>query len=399
MRILFINTYYYPDLLGGTEVSIKKLAEGLSKLGNEVTVLVTGTKEMTEMVSNVMVRRIKINNVHSTIDHKKCNRIMKILYRIIDIYNIFNYFKLKNEIKKINPDIVNVNNIYGISPIVYKVIDDLKIKCIATLRDYYLICPKVFLLRNGQTCDKPNFICKIYRRINKRFLKRVDYFTAPSQFVISEFMKYGLLDKSNSKVIYNAIDINEDEVMETIDEKLKREKNIIKFIYLGALEKHKGLEILVNAFSKNINENISLYIAGKGTLQDMVVNIAERDTRIKYLGFLNEDNLKKVLLECDVLIAPSLWNEPFGRIVLDAYKYGLPVITSMNGGLDEIVDNYITGIKLEKVTEANLNEAINYYINNDFSDFIRNCKEKIKLFGIEKQVKEFNELYIELKEE
>ena len=39
----------------------------------------------------------------------------------------------------------------------------------------------------------------------------------------------------------------------------------------------------------------------------------------------------------DLLIVPSLWNEPFGRVVIEAYSYHCPVLMAKNGGLDELV--------------------------------------------------------------
>lgn len=393
MKIMFINTYYYPDIIGGAEISIKKLAEGLAGIGHDVSVLTTGMEETDEIINNVKIRRIKVNNIHSPIKHSKANKINKIIYRGIDLYNIVNYNKLKKEIRKINPDIVNINNIYGISPIIYKVIEDLKLKLVVTLRDYYMICPKARMLKNNEECIFPGKICKLYRNINKNHFKNVSYFTAPSKFVINEFVKNGLFNIEKAKVIYNAIDLNDDETNSIVREKMKRNRKNLKFLYLGRLETHKGIEILLKSFCTLANDNIELFFAGKGSLENMIEDYSKKDKRIKYLGFLNESKMKEILKDCDVLIAPSLWNEPFGRIIIDAYKYGLPVISSNKGGLGEIVDNYKTGIKIEQVTEDELRRAINYYINNDFSKLIFNCKNKIKQFGLDYQVEQFSKLY------
>lgn len=393
MKILFINVFYYPDIIGGAEISVKKLAEGLAKEGHEVSILTTGVKSQSEIINGVNIRRIKINNIHSPIEEISANGIRKIIYKGLDICNVFNYHIIKKEIQKINPDIVNINNIYGFSLIVYKVVKDLGIKSVVTLRDYYMLCPKVHMLKKDQDCINPNSACKFYRRLNINFLNNVSCFTAPSKFVLNKFINEKFFKKSQGYVIYNATDFDWNKTNKVIEEKINRLREGIKFLYLGGLEKHKGLDILIRTFNQLNNTNIKLYIAGKGSLKSMVQEYESKDRRIEYLGFLNEEEMEKILLKCDVLIAPSLWNEPFGRIVIDAYKYGLPVITSNKGGLNEIVDNYKTGIKIENVTEEELKKAMNYYIENDFNKFIKNCQDKIKTFSLDYQVKQFSELY------
>ena len=49
-------------------------------------------------------------------------------------------------------------------------------------------------------------------------------------------------------------------------------------------------------------------------------------------------SLIHILKECDVLLCPSQWQEPFGRVVLDAYKHAMPVICSDQGALPSLVD-------------------------------------------------------------
>ena len=55
-------------------------------------------------------------------------------------------------------------------------------------------------------------------------------------------------------------------------------------------------------------------------MQDYVIEETQKDNRIEFVGFLNEQQVSQLLQSADVLLCPSLWEEPFGRVVLDAYK-------------------------------------------------------------------------------
>lgn len=64
MRILLVNTFYYPEVKGGAEYSVKKLAEALVQNGNEVIVISAGKSDTVETIDSVNVHRIKFKSVY-----------------------------------------------------------------------------------------------------------------------------------------------------------------------------------------------------------------------------------------------------------------------------------------------------------------------------------------------
>jgi len=394
MKICMINTFYYPDIVGGTEISVKKLAEGLAELGHEVNIICTGKSNTTENINNIKVNRIKINNVYSPIEHKKVNKFKKIIYRALDINNIFNKKVLKDKIESIKPDIIHINNIYGLSIVIWDILKEIEIPIVHTLRDYYLICPKVNLLKKGQTCNRPNFACKLYSKYNKRVFSVDTCITAPSKFTLKLFGNLGYLKMADKKVIYNAIDFDEKDVEQILNEKKMRNAKKVKFVYLGGLEEHKGISWLLNSFKEINNENIELNIAGQGKLKQLVLDATKKDKRIKYHGFLKEDEVNNLLYNNDVLVVPSIWYEPFGRVVIDAYKNIMPVIGSDIGAISEIIDNNGTGLLVKPNSKQELINALNYFTDRkNISNKLDNCFDKLKVYSIDKQVKEFESLY------
>jgi len=123
-----------------------------------------------------------------------------------------------------------------------------------------------------------------------------------------------------------------------------------------------------------------------------------RDKRIKYHGFLNENELKGLLCMSDFLVIPSLWEEPFGRVIIDAYKSCIPVIGSNIGGIPELIINNQTGFLIEqgncdelaeKIELLEKNRDININMYNYIIDMIKN-------FDIENQIIKFTNCYNEI---
>ncbi len=105
--------------------------------------------------------------------------------------------------------------------------------------------------------------------------------------------------------------------------------------------------------------------------------------------------------ESDVLIIPSRWPEPFGRVILDAYKYCMPVIGTNMGGIPEIVDQNKTGILINNNNlENELEKAIIYFSKkkNILNNMI-NIESKLNDFNICIQVEKFTEVYKRIKME
>lgn len=401
MKICLVNSFFEPDILGGAEISVKILAQNLIKKNIDVSIICSGEEDKVECLDGIRIYRVKVNNLYTPKKYIENNnsisKLNKILYKSIEINNVFNKKKLKSILEKEAPDIVHVNNIYGISSVIWTVAHEINIPIIQTLRDYFIMCPKSTLIKSdNKKCTKVNNYCYIYRKIYKYMSKKIDYITAPSQHTLNKFIDEKYFVNIKSKCVYNAIDFDKDKIYKLYSEKINKNRKIIRFIYLGALVEHKGVKELIGAFNKiSENADIELHIAGKGDLEEYVKNFSKINKKIIYHGFLKGRDLEELLYKVDILIAPSKWEEPFGRIVLDAYKNAMPVIVSKNGGLKEIVQDKITGVVLDKVDEYEISNAINFFLEN--SNSIDNMlKETIKYlneFSIDSQTNEFIKIY------
>lgn len=370
MRIALLNIQYYPNVEGGAEISTQKLAEELAK-NNDVYVITDG--EYTGGYKEF--NGVKVIRMPARIRYR--NRIEKFFTRC---YKIQCYKLLKLILHEIGPDVLHTNNLHDFSVIVWKVADELKIPVVHTLRDYTLL----------QTAHKHEQL------IHKHFSNKVSVATAPSLFTLDKFRNSGYFAKSlKCIVIPNAIDVDKEIFQSRLQNAYNRQDDlIIKFAFLGRYCKDKGIDWLISVFDK-MKFNAELHLFGKGELTETSLRIVSRNQNIYNHGFLKEDVLLDELDDIDVIVAPSLWDEPFGRVILDGYKNACPVIVTKRGGMPEVVVNKKTGVILENETDRSMADALLFMnTRRNIKQMLPFVAEKLKNYTIQEQARSFINVYI-----
>ena len=166
----------------------------------------------------------------------------------------------------------------------------------------------------------------------------------------------------------------------------------------------KGHEILIKSFSSINNENIICIMPGADDNGNYVANLRNLATKYNVLGkmvfrpFL--DDLPAAYMLADVVVAPSLKPEPFGRVIIEAQAMGRPVISFDHGGASESIKNNITGLLVEPKNEKELGNAIEKLINmteiqrNNMANSSR--KHIVNKFSLDKMNRETIKLYSEV---
>lgn len=331
-KILIFSNYYFPNIIGGAEISTQLLAESLLE-NNFIPIIVTlGEKDNIRFMNGIKIYEISNCNIKSISEIKNSNIIIKGIWHLIDIYNIF----IKRKIKKIyeieKPSITHTNNLQGFSPIVWRISKKLNVPVIHTIRDYYLLCPNTQLF-SSKGINPNNLICRLFSFYKKKLTKHVDKVVGISEFVLNFHLKFGYFQNSLKEVIPNSIN--------KIQAKIFFNDPPV-FGLVGRLEKAKGVELVLAIF-KNELPHLKLYVFG--TTQDYIYKkylmTKYKSKNIIFKGQLEKDEIYKSI---DVTIVPSIWNEPFGRVVIESFSYGVPVIASDKGGLKELIVQWQNGI-------------------------------------------------------
>src|SRR3989344_2087235 len=113
----------------------------------------------------------------------------------------------------------------------------------------------------------------------------------------------------------------------------KLDKNC--FLFMGALEHHKGILDLIDLFKET---NKKLIIAGSGTLENKIKK--KLDKNIFFIGWIEGKKKYSVLKNAKALLLPSKWPENMPLVALESLSYGVPVFGSNYGGIPEIIEKF-----------------------------------------------------------
>ena len=153
-------------------------------------------------------------------------------------------------------------------------------------------------------------------------------------------------------------------------------------LYVGRLVYEKGVQNIINAVPKVLAKtNAKFIIVGSGYMQEQLSKIVKSmglEHKVLFTGFVEEENLLKLQKVADVSVVPSLF-EPFGIVALEAMAAKCPVVVSDTGGLSEIVDHDVTGVKVYSNNTESLALGITKILQDDNfgKDLRENAYKKI----------------------
>lgn len=325
------------------------------------------------------------------------------------------------------PDVIHVHTLMGLHKEFLEAAKEQKIRTVFTIHDFFSICPKVTMLRNGKICDqiedcgacgqcnvtalslKEIFLLqsplyrvlkdsKIVRKLRRKH--REQFFSDDSsmhlctQAVTSKADDYQRLRQFYKSMItmFDVIHANSNVTKAAFSRIYGTEKTTVipithadvqnrkrrrsysnetlRITYLGAQSEAKGFFLLKDALDKlwNVRKNFILNVS---------FDLAKRPPYMYSFGRYDYSQLDSIFEMTDVLVAPSIWYETFGYTVIEALSYGVPVIVSSNVGAKDIimdgcgiVIHEITSDKLQRVLEgltADTLSAMNEKILNEYT--------------------------------
>ena len=203
----------------------------------------------------------------------------------------------------------------------------------------------------------------------------------------------------NIKTIHNPIIISDFSHSKT--QKLNG-KNF-QILFLGFLVPSKGIfDIfeIIKFFLKNSEINIQFIIAGKGDLENYVIDSIKKyklNKIVKYVGWVSGVEKQKLLENSDILLLPS-YNEGMPICILEAMSYSLPIISTKIAGIPDLVSNDFNGYLFEPGQIEQFYQALlNLYKNRQLVLRLgRNSYKKVQSFSTDKIFKKLIRIYLEI---
>lgn len=344
MNIAVFNTLYYPNKRGGAEVSVQNICEELAKQ-HKVTVvsLWDGKSPVISNKNGVHLRKWRCFNLYSVFNYDKLNPhfFKKMVWQIIDLFNFVVFVKALCFFRNNRFDVIWSNNLSGFSLAVWCAAKIYRIPVVHTARDYYLLSNNVQLFNEEQgAIEASGVISWLKKKLLMLTGSSVSSFVGISQYILEAHALASPSLGANRHVIYNSVVLRRDSKKASLafdkSGKTLRDENV--FGYLGQMNSAKGVPMLLEVFQKH-STKATLLLAGNAP--DDLVGEYQKDN-IVFLGFVEPTNFFEKI---DYLIVPSQWEEPFGRVVIEAISNGKPVIASSVGGITEL-GKYFHSLKL-----------------------------------------------------
>ena len=278
------------------------------------------------------------------------------------IYN----FKAKKELKKLLRQLNNketIIHVHGwtkaLSSSVFDIAFKMNFKIVLTLHDYFTACPNggYFNYKKNEicyykplswkcikcNCDSRNYFFKLYRIIRQFVQNKIVKLNDKLENVISisEFSEKILKNTlgKNTKItrIYNPIELNNEEFIES--------SNNEYFLYVGRIDKEKGVDLFCQAITEL---NKSGIVVGDGNERE---KLQKEYPHIEFTGWKNKIEVKIYMKNARALIFPSRWYETAGLTVLEAQSIGLPCIVSKNTAASEFIEDKKNGFLFENLED------------------------------------------------
>lgn len=399
MKICYISSFYPPLIFGGAEIYVERVSKKMAQQGHEIIIITTESsisiKPSIEVINGVKIYRIHPLNLYAIYNTLSKNDLIKPLWYLIDLLNIHSYIIIKNILRAEHPDIVHVHNFKGFS-LAFDAVKSQNLPLIFTMHDYFLECFKENLYRSSYTiCQNPPILCQIYIKL-QRYLKdnKPDLVTAPSQFVIDKIKNDGFFLITKTMKLPLGIELGN-------IKKIEKNYETIDILFVGRLNRYKGVHILISAFNQIKCNKIHLHIVGEGKEKEELKKIAGINPHITFYGFVSENMLLELYRKANIAVVPSIWYETFGIVIIESFKYSTPVIASNIGGFPELVENGHNGFLFEPGNMDELKEILENLIANpkELERLSDNAFESAKKYSMDEHTKKLTKIYEDLLEQ
>jgi len=404
MKILFAVHHFPPTYRGGAEWRAHRTARALLALGHEVGAVCVESidsgdgQEITfedDVYDGVPIRRLSLN-LSDVPDPVRYGYRNPLIGQCIE--ELLSSFR---------PDVLHLIGGYLMSGSTIEAAQAAGVPVVLTLTDFWFLCPRITLVHSdGTLCTTPAdpLACALcLRKEHRRYrlpdqlsgaafgrvlsfiwqrnhdgllgalrerkeyllalLNTVDLVISPSHFLKGLFEAQGV---SPCRFVYMRQGLD---MQNWADAGPKQSDSHIRIGYIGQIAKHKGVDVLVEAFRhvRAGEKQPQLILYGdadrfprfSGWLRKRVANRKD----VIFAGRFEHSQIGRIHAGIDVLVVPSVWYENSPNVILEAFATGTPVVVSRLGGMAELVADGVNGFQFEAGDSRDLARVLQRFVD------------------------------------
>ncbi len=401
-KIALITSVFAPYTKGGAETVVANIIDGFKKTNHKIFVITTckfdGFKSLfpkKSIENNVIIYRFYPLNLFSYLNiNKYAHRpFLRLFWHALDMANIHSYLIIKHILRKEKIDIAMTHMLKGIGYLTCRAVKKCKIKNIHTLHEVQLATPSGLILKGEENSWQHNFfLTKLYQAYNRWAFNSPEIVISSSKFLLNFYNSRNFFKKSQKLILTNPVDIKTENPIN------KNLNNKFTFLFLGQVEKYKGILLLIKVFKKLLKqisspEDIQLFIVGTGTALKETKKIANDCSQIIFKGYVPNSELNTIFVQTNATIVSSLCYENSPTVIFESLSNGVPVLAARIGGIEFIKNNF-NGFTFEAGDAEDLLKILKFSLNNQkqLANMSANCINSVKEIGIEKYIKKLENL-------
>ena len=358
MHILFLNTLYPPHGAAGAETTLRLLAATLQKRGHRCTVVTLtpgATAESGEVDGNA-VHYLPLANVYFPHGGPR-PRLLRPAFQAIEAYNPVMRRRLETLLRTLRPDVMSAHNLQGFSASAWVAARRAGVPVVQTLHDYYAACPRSTMWRpESGNCAVPCAECRVFSAPRRALSHIPAAVTCVSNRVFDRLTAAGAFGRARDGKQPVHIIRGNNAAAEAPPRPVPPPGSGLRLGFMGRLDPSKGVERLIDAVRALPPGSATLAIAGSGP-PEYVASLRDRAEGAAGIAFLGHVDPAGFLGAIDLLVIPSVWEDPFPRVFHEALAHGVPSLVGRLGGVQEMVRDGQTGFLFDG-TDAGLADSL-----------------------------------------
>jgi glycosyltransferase involved in cell wall biosynthesis len=309
------------------------------------------------------LEHIHTDSIYGFTDHG--SRILNTLELIKKIHTINHSFKA---------DVIHIHSTYAgfaLRPSMWLLNKNTKV----------VYCPHGWAFKR----DTPNIVNALIKFIEVAFSHFSDAIICTSTSEYDSALQIGISD-SVLKLIHNGISTHSPQSSFSV----KWPDNRIKLLFIGRLDRQKGIDVMLNAMEQLLEIAFAYIIGAPVVNSEPISNIPEN---VALVGWQARENTEAYYQTADALIMPSRW-EGFGLTAAEAMRSGRTVIASRVGGITDLVEDSVTGILFEPDNVSEIVAAVKSLSHDMLIRMGEAGRERfMRLFSSDRMFSEMHALY------